>query len=133
MARLRYRAGKDGFLGCSASYSPPAIVTLSSQGDYQTGDELLVLEPKTKTKRPPFFKVVMLNDDFTPMDFVVDVLKTIFRKNHHDAINIMLEIHHKGAGMCGVYTRDVAETKAQMVVDRARSEEFPLQCVVEKE
>jgi len=75
----------------------------------------------------------MLNDDYTPMDFVVDVLKNIFRKNHHDAINIMLEIHHKGAGLCGVYTKDVAETKAQMVVDRARSQDYPLQCVVERE
>lgn len=123
----------DGLLSCSASSTPPAVVTSSSEGGDRRGEELLVLEPKTKTKRPPFYKVVMLNDDYTPMDFVVDVLKSIFRKNHHDAINIMLEIHHQGAGLCGVFTLDVAETKAQMVVDRARSQDYPLQCVVEQE
>lgn len=123
----------DGLLSCSASSTPPAVVTSSSEGGERRGEELLVLEPKTKTKRPPFYKVVMLNDDYTPMDFVVDVLKSIFRKNHHDAINIMLEIHHQGAGLCGVFTLDVAETKAQMVVDRARSQDYPLQCVVEQE
>lgn len=108
-------------------------MTENNGGGDRPGEELLVLEPKTKTKPPPFFKVVMLNDDYTPMDFVVDVLKNVFRKNHHDAINIMLEIHHKGAGLCGVYTRDVAETKAQMVVEKARILDYPLQCVVERE
>ncbi len=96
-------------------------------------DGLLVLEPKRKTgtKRPPFFKVVMLNDDFTPMDFVVEMLKSVFRKDHHEAINTMLEIHNKGSGLCGVYTRDVAETKIDIVVSCARKNEFPLQCVME--
>lgn len=123
----------DGFPSCSASSSPPAMTADHHGEGARPGEELLVLEPKTKTRRPPFFKVVMLNDDYTPMDFVVDVLRNVFRKNQHDAINIMLEIHHKGAGLCGVYTRDVAETKAQMVIEKARSQDYPLQCVVERE
>lgn len=96
-------------------------------------DELLVVEPEVKTKRPPYFKVVLLNDDYTPMDFVVFLLKDVFRKNHEDAINTMLEIHHKGEGLCGVYTRDVAETKAELAITLARRSEYPLQCRVEKE
>ncbi|MDE3038843.1 MAG: ATP-dependent Clp protease adapter ClpS [Pseudomonadota bacterium] len=93
---------------------------------------LLLAEPKVKTKRPPYFKVVLLNDDFTPMDFVVFILKDIFRKNHEEAVSIMLDIHHKGVGVCGVYTRDVAETKAELVITLSRRNEYPLQCRVEK-
>jgi ATP-dependent Clp protease adaptor protein ClpS len=95
-------------------------------------DELLLAEPQVKTKRPPFFKVVLVNDDYTPMDFVVFLLKDVFRKIHEEAVSIMLEIHHKGAGVCGVYTRDVAETKAEQVLTIARRNEYPLQCRVEK-
>lgn len=133
MAFLEHTARTDGLLGCSASSHHPAVMTSKNEGGDKTREGILVLEPKTKTARPPFYKVVMLNDDYTPMDFVVEALKSIFHKSHHDAINTMLEIHHSGAGLCGVFTRDVAETKAQMVVDRARSQEFPLQCVVERE
>ena len=103
------------------------------------GDEVLILDPSYDSYEPSVLVAggkpvrVSLNDDYTPMDFVVDVLRTVFRKNHHDAINIMLEIHHKGAGLCGVFTRDVAETKAQMVIDEARNRDYPLQCVVERE
>lgn len=96
-------------------------------------DGVLLAEPKTKTKRPPYFKVVLLNDDYTPMDFVVFILKDIFHKSHQDAVEIMMEIHHKGAGVCGVYTRDVAETKAEMVITLSRRNEYPLKCSVEKE
>jgi len=96
-------------------------------------DELLVVEREVKTKRPPYFKVVLLNDDYTPMDFVIFLLKDVFRKNHEDAVNTMLEIHHSGAGTCGVYTRDVAETKAELALTLARRSEYPLQCRVEKE
>lgn len=112
---------------------------LAGPGDDEGGvqevrhDGLLLAEPKVKTKRPPYFKVVLLNDDFTPMDFVVFILKDIFRKNHEDAISTMLEIHNKGAGIGGVYTRDVAETKAELAITLARRNEYPLQCRVEKE
>lgn len=95
-------------------------------------DGLMLAEPEVKTKRPPYFKVVLLNDDYTPMDFVVFVLKDIFHLDHEASIGIMLEIHNKGAGVCGVYTRDVAETKAELVITLSRRNEYPLQCHVEK-
>ncbi len=106
--------------------------TLEHKGE--TGsprNDVMVAEPIAKAKRPRFFKVVLLNDDYTPMEFVVEVLKDIFRKNHEEALSIMLEVHHKGAGICGVFTRDIAETKAETVVTTARRQEYPLQCRVE--
>jgi ATP-dependent Clp protease adaptor protein ClpS len=96
-------------------------------------DGLILAEPEVKTKVPPYFKVVLLNDDYTPMDFVVNILKGIFRKNQEEAVSIMLEIHQKGEGVCGIYTRDVAETKAEETVMIARRNEYPLQCRVEVE
>jgi len=113
--------------------------TLSDEGDggresrEVKHDGLLLAEPEVKTKRPPYFKVVLLNDDYTPMDFVTFVLKDVFHKNHEEAVSIMLEIHHRGAGICGVYTRDVAETKAELVMTISRRNEYPLQCRVENE
>ena len=98
-----------------------------------TDDDLAVHEAKPQLKKPPLYKVVLLNDDFTPMDFVVFVLKDIFRRTHEEAVGIMLEIHNKGEGICGVYTRDVAETKAELAITVARRHEHPLQCRVEKE
>ena len=95
-------------------------------------DGLLLAEPEVKTKRPPWFKVVLLNDDYTPMDFVVFLIKDIFHRNHEDAVGIMLEIHQRGAGVCGVFTRDIAETKAELVITLSRRNEYPLQCRVEK-
>lgn len=94
-------------------------------------EDVLVAEPKAKAKRPPFFKVVMLNDDYTPMDFVVQVLKEVYRKSAEEAVGVMMEIHQKGSGICGVYTRDIAETKAEMTTTVARRHEYPLQCRVE--
>lgn len=96
-------------------------------------ESVMVAEPKTKTKKPSFYKVILLNDDYTPMDFVVLVLKQLFHKSHEDAIRIMLEVHNRGSGLCGVYTLDVAETKSEQVTTAARMNEYPLQCVVEKE
>src|SRR5580704_7540941 len=89
-------------------------------------DGLLLAEPEVKTKRPPLFKVVLLNDDYTPMDFVVFIIKDIFHKNHEEAVGIMLEIHNRGEGLCGVFTRDVAETKAELVITLSRRNEYPL-------
>src|SRR5579871_2672941 len=98
-------------------------------------DGLLVLErqPGVKPARPPLYKVMLLNDDYTPMDFVVVVLKSFFHKLHEDAIKIMLEVHTSGSGLCGVFTRDVAETKIAQVAAAALKNEHPLQCVMEKE
>jgi ATP-dependent Clp protease adaptor protein ClpS len=95
--------------------------------------DVMIAEPKARTKRPPFFKVLLLNDDYTPMDFVVQVLQSIFRKNHEEALATMMEVHNRGAGVCGIFTRDVAETKADHVVMLARQHEYPLQCRVEQD
>jgi len=93
----------------------------------------LVLKSRTKTQKPPLYKVYILNDDYTPMDFVIDVLETLFNKSHEDATRIMLHVHRKGAGLCGVYTFDVAETKVGQVHRAARAAQHPLQCTMEKE
>ncbi len=111
-----------------------AKMSVANNGQQEISNgNLLLAEPKVQTKRPPYFKVVLLNDDYTPMDFVVFVLKGIFHRSHEEAVSIMLEIHQKGAGICGVYTRDIAETKAEEVITIARRKEYPLQCLVEKE
>lgn len=93
----------------------------------------LVLKSKTKTQKPPLYKVYILNDDYTPMDFVVDILETIFNKSREEATRIMLHVHRKGMGLCGVYTYDIAETKVAHVHRAARLAQHPLQCTMEKE
>lgn len=111
-----------------------AEMSVANDGEYEVrNDGLLLVETEAKTRRPPYFKVILLNDDYTPMDFVVSILKGIFHRNHEEAVSIMLEVHQKGEGVCGVYTRDVAETKAEEVIMIARRREYPLQCRVEKE
>jgi ATP-dependent Clp protease adaptor protein ClpS len=104
-----------------------------SMGDSPFKEQLLVLEPRLKVKRPPFYKVVMLNDDFTPMDFVVEMLTSVFRHTHEDAVNLMLQVHQQGSAVVGIYTRDIAETKVEIVINMAKTNEYPLQCVMEKE
>tara|TARA_Y100001001_G_C7990947_1_gene302888 strand:- start:1245 stop:1598 length:354 start_codon:yes stop_codon:yes gene_type:complete len=102
-------------------------------GDEPDGDIGLLEKPKTKTKRPNMYKVLLLNDDYTPMDFVIYVLEKFFKKNKQEATDIMLHVHRKGVGLCGVYTYEVAETKVNQVMDFARANEQPLQCTMEKE
>ena len=92
----------------------------------------IVTKTRPKVKKPSLYKVLLLNDDYTPMDFVVFLLKDIFHRAHEEALGIMLEIHNKGAGVCGIYTRDVAETKAELTITLSRRNEYPLQCRVEK-
>lgn len=84
-------------------------------------------------KRPRRYKVILLNDDYTPMEFVVEILKVFFHFNEHAATEIMLQVHTQGRGICGVFTRDIAETKVVMVNDYARSNEHPLLCCMEPE
>ncbi len=93
----------------------------------------LLTRPAPKTKRPSMYKVLLLNDDYTPMEFVVNVLEQIFRKSQEEAMRIMLHIHQKGVGICGVYTYEVAETKVVEVTEHARKNQHPLQCTLEKE
>ena len=96
--------------------------------------EDVVLEAKkSKLKPPPMFKVILLNDDFTPMDFVIAVLQTFFSMNREQATKIMLKVHQEGIGVAGVYPFEVAETKAEKVSQLAREYEFPLLCTVEEE
>ena len=93
----------------------------------------VVLEAKkSKLKPPPMFKVILLNDDFTPMDFVITVLQTFFSMNREQATQIMLKVHIDGAGVCGVYPNDVAITKIEQVVTFARQHQHPLRCVMEE-
>jgi ATP-dependent Clp protease adaptor protein ClpS len=96
-------------------------------------DEGLALdEAKPKLKKPPLYKVVLLNDDYTPMDFVVEVLQTFFALSREKAVQIMLQVHTRGQGVCGVYTYDIAETKVAQVNDFSRENQHPLKCTMEK-
>ena len=88
---------------------------------------------KPKTKKPSMYKVVLLNDDYTPMEFVVQVLESLFHKTREAATRIMLHVHQRGVGVCGVYPFDVAETKVTQVIDLARRHQHPLQCTLEKD
>lgn len=87
---------------------------------------------KAKTKPPPLFKVMLLNDDFTPMEFVVLILQSFFAKSREQATQIMLKVHREGMGVCGVYPKDVAASKVEQVVSFARQHEHPLQCLMEE-
>jgi len=98
--------------------------------DRQTGGEILE-RTRQETKTPELFKVLLLNDDYTTMDFVVETLCTIYGKPLEEAFQIMLNIHHKGIGMCGVFTQEIAETKIAQTHDCARSSGFPLMCSME--
>lgn len=99
----------------------------------QGSDGLVVQEAKPKLKKPPLYKVILLNDDYTPMEFVVRVLERFFHKSREEATRIMLQVHTKGMGVCGVYTRDVAETKVRQVMLSAQEQQHPLQCTMEPE
>jgi ATP-dependent Clp protease adaptor protein ClpS len=90
-------------------------------------------ETREEVKSPSLYKVFLLNDDYTTMDFVVQVLEEVFHKPPAEATQIMLHVHKKGVGLCGVYTRDIAETKVATVHELARTRDFPLKCVMEKE
>ena len=92
-----------------------------------------ITRTKTKTKRPSLYRVLLLNDDYTPMEFVVLVLQDVFNKTREDAMRIMLHVHNQGVGECGVYPFEVAETKVTRVMDTARKNQHPLQCVMEKQ
>ncbi len=93
----------------------------------------VVTKTRPKTKKPSLYKVLLLNDDYTPMEFVVHILERIFNKNREEAVQIMLHVHRHGVGVCGVFTFEVAETKVAQVIEFARRHEHPLQCTMEKE
>ncbi len=93
----------------------------------------LLTKPEAKTKKPSMYKVLLLNDDYTPMEFVVHILQRFFRMTMEQATEVMLHVHQKGVGVCGVFTYDVAETKVNQVMSFARQNDHPLQCTLEKE
>jgi len=105
---------------------------MSSDNQQRHDDDLAIQEARPKLKRPPLYKVVLLNDDFTPMEFVVQLLEIFFAMNREKATQIMLHVHTRGKGVCGMYSRDVAETKVAQVNEFSREHQHPLKCVMEE-
>ncbi|MDD3288543.1 MAG: ATP-dependent Clp protease adapter ClpS [Alphaproteobacteria bacterium] len=93
----------------------------------------VAVKSRARTEKPRLYKVFLLNDDYTPMEFVVQLLETVFKKSHEEAMRIMLHVHKKGCGLCGMYSREVAETKVEQALDAARRSQHPLQCTMERE
>jgi ATP-dependent Clp protease adaptor protein ClpS len=132
-------SGSGGFPG--KSDGPRAAGPLNSGPPRGTGDgddgrgigTGIVTKTRPKTKKPSLYKVLILNDDYTPMEFVVHVLERFFSKPREEAVQIMLHVHRHGVGICGVYTFEVAETKVTQVIELARRHQHPLQCTMEKE
>ena len=110
------------------------VVAEKNQGDQEIGTgAAVVTKTKTKTRKPSMYRVLILNDDYTPMEFVTYILERFFHKNHEDAFRIMLHVHQNGVGICGIYTYEVAETKVAQVNESARHHQHPLQCTMEKD
>ena len=101
----------------------------NSDQDFERG---ILLENKPKVKKPSMYNVILINDDYTPMEFVIDILQIFFNKKKEEATQIMLHVHKKGIGVCGTYTYEVAESKCKAVINYAKKNEHPLQCTIEK-
>ncbi len=112
---------------------PEGPQTPGGPGQDGSGGLDLATKTRVRTKKPSMYRVLILNDDYTPMEFVVLILERFFNKSREQATRIMLHVHQKGVGVCGVYTYEVAETKVAQVMDLARRNEHPLQCTMEKE
>lgn len=107
--------------------------TIYSDKNGDEGDASLATKTVEKTKRPPLYKVLLLNDDYTPMEFVIYVLERFFGISHQQAVDIMLTVHNKGLAVVGVFSYEIAETKVAQVMELARRNQHPLQCTMEKE
>ncbi|MEY2926831.1 MAG: hypothetical protein RL367_1308 [Pseudomonadota bacterium] len=115
--------------------APPRMPTprMANGDDGDDGPGVgVATKTRAKTKKPTPYKVLMLNDDYTPMEFVVHVLQSFFKLSMEDATRVMLHVHQKGVGICGVFSYEVAETKVGQVIDYARQNQHPLQCTLEK-
>lgn len=110
--------------------SRPVSKIVNNNEAYEDG---LAVKVKVRTKKPSMYKVMLLNDDFTPMEFVVYVLERVFRKTHDEATDIMLKVHQDGVAVAGIYTYEIAETKVDQTMTLARQNEHPLQCTMERE
>jgi ATP-dependent Clp protease adaptor protein ClpS len=126
---LGYPGKFFGFSGLSCLLESPIM---SSREQTSHEDGLALQEATPKLKKPPLYKVLILNDDYTPMEFVVQVLETFFGMDREKATRIMLHVHTRGMGVCGVFTKDVAETKVSLVNDYSRSNQHPLMCTMEE-
>jgi len=126
---------KDGQIPCGVAFDQ--AVRAMSDIEKRNGNEGpstgVIVKAKPKTKKPSMYKVLMLNDDYTPMEFVVHILERFFSKSRDEATRIMLHVHRRGVGVCGVYTYEVAESKVTQVMDFARQHQHPLQCTLEKD
>jgi ATP-dependent Clp protease adaptor protein ClpS len=127
MSEIRWRAVPEPVLA-----GPTRGSGGGDSGDRGIGTGI-VTKTRPKTKKPSLYKVLILNDDYTPMEFVVHVLERFFAKPREEAVTIMLHVHRHGVGICGVYTFEVAETKVAQVIELARRHQHPLQCTMEKE
>jgi ATP-dependent Clp protease adaptor protein ClpS len=137
-----FRPGKKGYISpiqfnprIRGAVKPVSMhpLSMSDKTDGPGNDTSLLTKTKTKTERPPLYKVLLLNDDYTPMEFVVHVLERFFGLNHAQAFDIMLTVHKKGLAVVGVFSFEVAETKVAQVMDFSRRHQHPLQCTMEKE
>lgn len=108
-------------------------IFFSTDDDFENSDEFLIELVKPKLQKPPLYKVLLLNDDYTPMEFVVALLCSVFVMPEEQAAQVMMQVHQKGVGICGVYTREIAETKVEMVMAFAHENQHPLQCTMEPE
>ncbi len=122
--------GKDRTEITGPTDPPKSPIDPGRDDDSGTG---LAVKSRTRTKRPAMYKVLMLNDDYTPMEFVVHVLERFFGMNSEQATQVMLHVHQRGVGVCGVFTYEIAETKVTQVMDLARQHQHPLQCTIEKD
>lgn len=136
-----YNGDLPAFPACGISFPGEWAPLASEDPDYgpsgpddppeeKTG---ILLKTRPRSKKPSMYKVLLLNDDYTPMEFVVHVVERFFNKNRQEATDVMLHVHRRGVGVCGVFTYEVAETKVAQVMDFARANEQPLQCTMEKD
>jgi ATP-dependent Clp protease adaptor protein ClpS len=125
------------FFAPRAASDPSATIVAASReprrgGEVPGSGAAVITRTRTQTKRPNMYRVLLLNDDYTPMEFVIAILQAFFNKNPEEATQIMLHVHNNGVGECGVYTYEIAETKVAQVMDHARKNQHPLQCIMEK-
>nr|WP_227440655.1 ATP-dependent Clp protease adapter ClpS [Methylobacterium sp. W2] len=125
-------AGRDGAIPAGPSAPRSADPIGPGGNDDGRSGTAIITRTKLKTKRPSLYRVLLLNDDYTPMEFVVHVVEKFFNKSQADAYQIMMHVHQNGVGECGIFTYEVAETKVTQVMDFARKHQHPLQCVMEK-
>src|SRR5258708_3704876 len=136
------QGGRAGWAGCFyrvLGAPPPQVVMrpIASREPKRGGETpgagaAVITRTRTQTKRPNMYRVLLLNDDYTPMEFVVSILQAFFNKDAQEAMQIMLQVHNNGVGECGVFSYEVAETKVSQVMDHARKNQHPLQCIMEK-